>query len=268
MAEPGRGLRHAEHVMGTVFSFDIRGAVTPAVRRALTDAVAMLHRVDEVFSTFRPDSAISRLGAGTTTVDACPPEVAEVLELCAEVTRRSDGWFSVRAAGFLDPSGLVKGWATERAAELLRGAGAQRVCVNGGGDLQCTGTAPADPWRLGVADPAAPGQLLAVVQGYDLAVATSGSAERGAHILDPHAREPAGELLSLTLIGNRLTWTDAYATAAFARGSAARDWVEGLEGHEALAVTRGGAVWHTSGFGSFGRLLDRGTSPGRPTRDA
>ncbi|CAL9339373.1 hypothetical protein SUDANB171_00237 [Streptomyces sp. enrichment culture] len=101
------------------------------------------------------------------------------------------------------------------------------------------------PWRLGVADPAAPGRLLAVVQGYDLAVATSGSAERGAHILDPYAREPAGELLSLTLVGNRLTWTDSYATAAFARGSAARDWVEGLEGHEALAVTpRGSGVAH------------------------
>jgi thiamine biosynthesis lipoprotein len=42
--------------------------------------------------------------------------------------------------------------------------------------------------------------------------------------------------------------TDAYATAAFAMGEAAREWVEGLNGFEAFAVTAAGATWQTSGF--------------------
>lgn len=59
MREPG-GLRHVEHVMGTVFSFDIRDRPTPELQRGLAAAISWLHRVDQVFSTYRPDSQISR----------------------------------------------------------------------------------------------------------------------------------------------------------------------------------------------------------------
>jgi thiamine biosynthesis lipoprotein len=57
-------VRHAEDVMGTVFSFDVRGGEPGAVRRALDAAVAGLHRVDEVFSTYRDASEVSRLARG------------------------------------------------------------------------------------------------------------------------------------------------------------------------------------------------------------
>ena len=53
------------------------------------------------------------------------------------------------------------------------------------------------------------------------------------------------------MVGARLAETDAYATAAFAMGSAARDWVEGLDGYEAFAITAAGATWQTSGFGRY-----------------
>ena len=53
------------------------------------------------------------------------------------------------------------------------------------------------------------------------------------------------------MVGTRLAETDAYATAAFAMGSAARDWVEGLDGYEAFAITAAGATWQTSGFGRY-----------------
>ncbi|MFE3647337.1 MULTISPECIES: FAD:protein FMN transferase [unclassified Streptomyces] len=249
MPEPRRGLRHVERAMGTVFSFDIRDTRTPAIDSALADAVAWLHHVDAVFSTYRPDSAVSRLARGTTALDACPAEVREVLGLCEQVERATDGWFSSTADGSLDPTGLVKGWAVERAADILRAAGAHHTCVNGGGDLQLGGgTAPGVPWRVGIAHPHRPGELCTVVTGHDLAVATSGTAERGAHILNPRTRTPVTSLASLTVVGTDLTTTDAYATAAFAMGPDARDWLEGLDGHEAFAVTRNGGTWHTRGF--------------------
>lgn len=127
--------------MGTVFSFDIRQRPTEAIRRALDRAVRGLHHVDEVFSTYRPGSVISRLGRGELGLDACPAEVQDVLALCAEAARTSGGWFSTTPAGTLDPSGLVKGWAAEAASDGLYEAGARNTCVNAGGDLQLRGDA-------------------------------------------------------------------------------------------------------------------------------
>ncbi|WP_433430272.1 FAD:protein FMN transferase [Nonomuraea sp. CA-141351] len=237
--------RHVEKAMGTVFSFDVRHEADDAVARA----VAWLHHVDEVFSTYRPDSAVSRLARGELGVDDCPPEVGQVLALCAQVERQTGGYFATYQGGRLEPSGLVKGWAIERASLLLSEAGAPRHCVNGGGDIQL-GPGPI-PWRIGIADPLRPGALRTVVTGHDLAVATSGSAERGPHIIDPHTGLPAAELVSITLVGPRLTAVDAYATAAFAMGEAARDWVEERTGLEAFAVTARGHTWQTTGFAAF-----------------
>src|SRR5690606_40483700 len=86
-AQAPAAVRHVEETMGTVFSFDVRGGQPDAVREALADAVAGLHRVDEVFSTYRDDSQISRLACGELTVGECDPEVAEVLALAEEAER-------------------------------------------------------------------------------------------------------------------------------------------------------------------------------------
>ncbi|MFE1176134.1 FAD:protein FMN transferase [Streptomyces sp. NPDC058773] len=249
MAEPRRGLRHIERAMGTVFSFDIRDPRTPAIKSALQDAVALLHHVDAVFSTYRSGSVISRLGRGELEPDDCPAEVRQVLDLCERAREATGGWFSAAAGGGLDPSGIVKGWAVERAARILEAAGAHHTCVNGGGDLQLTGeAAPGEPWRIGIAHPRHPGRLCAVVTGRDLAIATSGTAERGAHIIDPHTGRPVARAASVTVVGRTLTMTDAYATAAFAMGAGARHWLEGLNGHEGFAVAGTGEAWRTRNF--------------------
>jgi len=90
-----------------------------------------------------------------------------------------------------------------------------------------------------------------VVAGRDFAVATSGVAERGPHIINPHTGQPASGLASITVVGARLAAADAYATAAFAMGPGARDWVASLDGYEAFAITPGGATWQTSGFRAY-----------------
>lgn len=242
-------IRHVEHVMGTVFSFDVRSPRTPEITVALAEAVAWLHRVDRVFSTYREDSDVSRLARGEIGLADCDPDVADVLRRCDELERGTGGAFSARAAGRLDPSGLVKGWAIERASTILHDAGARDHCVNGGGDIQLRGeAAPGEPWRIGLADPADPAALAAVVSGTDLAIATSGTAERGHHIVDPRTGRPAAALASLTLVGRHLTEIDALATAAFVMGGAAREWVSTRPGVEAFAVAPGGTRWWTPGF--------------------
>lgn len=241
-------VRHAEQVMGTVVSFDVPGSAR--ADGSLDAAIQWLHWVDRVFSPYRPDSDVSLLARAEVTVDGCAPEVAEVLAGCAFVRDLSGGYFTPEPGGRLDPCGYVKGWAVERAAALLSRAGSADHLVNGGGDVQCVGgRGPGQPWRVGIADPLRPGRLALVVAARDCAVATSGAAERGAHITDPHTGRPASGLASLTMVGPSLTLADACATAAFAMGPAlARDWAESLDGYEAFAITEAGDTWQTPGF--------------------
>ena len=239
--------------MGTVVSFDVPDwtARDSGGGAVLHRARQWLHWVDATFSPYRDDSDVSRFGRGSIPLAECAPELAEVLAACADVSARSGGYFTTRPGGRFDPSGYVKGWAIERAAAMLTAAGSAEHSVNGGGDIQCVGDrGPGQPWRVGIADPLRPGSLALVVTGQDFAVATSGVAERGAHIVNPHTGQAAG-LASLTVVGARLAAADAYATAAFAMGPAARDWVESLDGYEAFAITPGGQVWQTSGFRAY-----------------
>ncbi|MGW0083369.1 FAD:protein FMN transferase [Streptomyces sp. NPDC003393] len=243
--------------MGTVFSFDVRGGEPEAVAAALRAAVAGLHRADRRFSTYREDSQVSRLARGELTVADCAPEVAEVLELGAEAERVSEGWFSLRYQGRLDPTGIVKGWAAERAARRIAAAGASGVSVNGGGDVQLLGSPEAHrAWRVGVSDPLRTGGLAAVVSAAaakELAVATSGTAERGAHIVDPRTgRSAVTDLVSVTVLAPRLTWADCWATAAFAMGSReGLAWLQALPEVEALLITAGDEVRCTDGLAAW-----------------
>lgn len=246
--EAFRALRRVEHCMGTVFTFDIRSPGVP--EEAVDDAVRFLHDVDATFSTYRADSQISRLARGELTRAQCSAQVREVLDRCDELAAETDGYFSAHAGGSLDPSGYVKGWAIERASDLLVAAGSRNHCVNGGGDLQCVGAPdPGQPWRMGIAHPLRPKELVATVVGFDLAIATSGTAERGAHVLDPHTAAPPGGLASVTVVGPRIALADAYATAAFAMGEDAQGWLEELTGHWGFGVDADGAVWSTGQWG-------------------
>jgi thiamine biosynthesis lipoprotein len=204
--------------------------------------MAELRDVDRVFSTYRNDSSVSRLGRGEIGVEDCPPEVAEVLLLGAAAEEESAGAFSVWLPGpdghrRLDPSGVVKGWAVERAAEHLRLLEDTDFCLSAGGDMTCRTLDPAGaPWRIGVEDPADPGRILAVIPVFTGAVATSGTAHRGQHLLDARTGRPPAEVASVTVVAGSLTSADIDATAAYAQGPDAAAWLETRPGRSALVV--------------------------------
>jgi FAD:protein FMN transferase len=232
--------------MGMPIGIDLADAADVNVEAAFD----WLRRVDETFSTYRDDSAVSRLARGEVTLGDCPAEVDEVLTRCLALERETDGFFSARPAGRLDPSGYVKGWAVAGAAARLEAAGATRFCINAGGDVVARGRpAPDRLWRVGVRHPEALDQLAAVLAVEDLAVATSGEYERGAHILDPHTGRPPTGLLSVTIVGPDLATADAYATAAFAMGAAGPAWTATLPGYDAMCITSERRVLTTPGFG-------------------
>jgi thiamine biosynthesis lipoprotein len=238
-----------EHCMGTVFTVDVRDG--GEWDDAIDAVVAWLHEVDAVFSTYRPDSDISRMGRGELLLRAAHPEVATVLDLSAQVQLETDGAFSAVTDRRLDPTGLVKGWAVERASRMLRERGSGNHAVNGGGDVQLAGEpAPGRPWTVGITDPHDSTTVLTTVSGRDFAVATSGTAERGAHILDPFTGRPSTGVASASVIGPSLTFADAYATAVLVKGGRGCRWIEGMPGYEALVVSADRTVTASSGWGA------------------
>jgi len=247
-----RHVRRTVDVMGTVFSVDLVDD-TGQAQRALDDIESWWHWVDATFSTYRENSVVTRISAGDLTVREAPPEVAEVLALCAQMQRRTGGYFNAVNGKAIDPTGLVKGWSVEVASDRLHAAGLTRHCINGGGDIQARGTPTDDRlWAVAVAHPLRPAEVLTVVHGEDVAVATSGVAERGAHIIDPFTGRPATELASVTIVGPHVTVADGYATAAMAMGRAARPWLEQVaaeEDYHAMVVDAAGDVTCTSGWG-------------------
>ncbi|MFD4620889.1 FAD:protein FMN transferase [Streptomyces sp. NPDC058475] len=236
-------MRRVEHVMG--FPVSLRIDDEDAVAAAADPVFAWLREVDARFSPFRADSEVSRLDRGELRADELSPDLVEVLDLCEEYRVASRGAFDVRLPGRgLDPCAMVKGWAVQRAAELLAARGARRFCLNAGGDVVTYG----GPWRVGVRHPERADRLCTVVEVTDGAVATSARYERGDHILDGRTGRPATGLLSVTVVAPSLTEADATATAAFALGAEGVDWAAAREGCEVFAVDAEREVLRTAGF--------------------
>jgi FAD:protein FMN transferase len=241
-----------QQVMGTVVSFSLAQSRTAATdRAALARAQAGLSRADDVFSTWKASSPVSRLRRGEIEIEQAPPEIAEVLGLCRRARDASGGWFDPwRMPGGVDPTGLVKGWAAERALDELRRAGVPAAMINAGGDIAMYGhPEPGRPWRVGIRHPLAADRLLltAEIDGSG-AVATSGAYERGDHVLVPGSGEPARGLVSATVIGVSLAFADALATALFASGGRALERISQLHGYHAVAVATDGTVRVSQGL--------------------
>lgn len=249
-------LVHVEPVMGTAVSITVYDdAGDPvAAHHAVDRACDELRAADELFSTWKPWSPMSRLRRGAARLDMFPDDVAgqlaSVLALSWRVRQATDGWFDPWAIpGGVDPTGLVKGWALEQAAAVLRRAGLLAI-VNGGGDIVTCGTPLEGPWRIGVRHPWRPGSLACVVtvSSSAKAVATSGSYERGAHFVDPRTgARTVGAVASATVVGADLAVADGLATALAVGGEAALDAMR-LVGYEAYLVGHDASEQSTDGF--------------------
>ena len=241
--------------MGTVITIDVYPvpeadeAWTADLRRRLDRASLVLQHADEVFSTWRPDSPVSRLRRGEISRAEAPPEVAAVMSACETARQLSGGWFDPWAMpGGFDPTGYVKGWAAQQALAAFDGLAMHGVLVNAAGDIASTGRQPSgSPFRIGIADPGEP-RRLAVIAELTGCIATSGTYERGSHLVDPHSGSPAVRVASASVTGPDLGLADALATAIAVAGTEGLDLVEPLAGYEALVIGWDGRQHSTSRF--------------------
>jgi len=234
--------------MGTVVTIDVyplRGAGT----LDFAAAPGVLERADEVFSTWHPDSAVSRLRRGEISAADAPPEVSAVLADCMRARELSGGWFDPWAMpGGFDPTGYVKGWAAQRALAELAVLPIAGALVNAAGDIAALGTQPAGPpFRIGIADPDDPRRLAEIVE-LTACIATSGTYERGSHLIDPRSGIPAARVASASVVGPDLGLADALATAVAVAGPDGLAFIEPLSDYEALVIEYDGRKQWTSHF--------------------
>jgi FAD:protein FMN transferase len=250
--EPRSSTHHNEEVMGTIVTIDLRFDDASAQRATyprLAHARAGLHSADALFSTWKTNSPISRIRRGEISADEAPSQVTRVLQECEWAREVSNGWFDPWAMpGGLDPSGYVKGWAAQLALDALLGPGVAGAIVNAAGDVATSGCPEGGgPFRVGIVDPKAQRQLACVVE-INGAIATSGTYERGAHLIDPHSRTARCRVGSASVTGPDLGLADALATALAVAGEDELSMLDQLDGYEGLIITRDGEWASTVNF--------------------
>ena len=226
-----------EQVMGMPVSIHLRGEGVDdhSAEDAVAQAFATLRQMDGIFSTYRDDSDLMRLRREEVDLRHCSPLMREALAIGERAERLTHGAFTTllpTGEGDLafDPTGLVKGWAVDLAARPLAHLPRISFCVNAGGDL-LIGAHPDLPlvgedaiaWRVGIEDPHDRTQIASTVSLTHGAVATSGTAARGAHLYDPASGTLVDRPGSVTVIGPTLLWADIWATALFVGGEQTRE---------------------------------------------
>jgi thiamine biosynthesis lipoprotein len=154
--------------------------------------------------------------------------------------------------------GIAKGYAVDRAVEILRERGFENFMVLTGGQVMAHGIKHDRPWRIGIRDPRGrPDDYFAFVEIRDASVSTSGDYEsyfeiegvRYHHILDPRTGRPARGLRSATVLAREGILADALSTAFVVLGPEASLRVAAELGVEAVLVDDAGRVITTPGLG-------------------
>ena len=210
---------------------------------------AYFRTVDNTFSTYKEQSEMSRINRGEINREAYSDVMQTILALSEQTKQETQGYFDIRRNGYIDPSGIVKGWAILNAARLLQDSGFSNFYIDAGGDIQVSGKKDGSPWRVGIRNPFHRQENVKVLTITDKGIATSGTAIRGQHIYDPHHPNMSIEdVVSLTVIGPDVYEADRFATAAFAMGKQGIYFIERLPGFEGYMIDVAARATFTSGF--------------------
>lgn len=240
-------------IMGTVFRFTFSPTDEELVLQLLPLAQQLLIEADQTFSTYKPDSEISKIRAGDLTIEQASLDVRQIRQGCEYWFNQTNGAFNaLDPAGQWDPSGLVKGWAAQAVVNFLVANGVRNFTLNAGGDVLIGPEVTGVLERVGVAMPISiaktglrAGWLLDLSNSDYRAVATSGIAERGSHIWGT-----GQDLVQVTVVAKDLITADVWATALFAANFDARSAFADADA-EALFVFADGSEQRTDGFSQF-----------------
>ena len=223
---------HHEEVWGTVVALELyeESKSTSEIETVSKEAVSFLHEIDRDFSTFKVDSEISQIRRSELKIENASARVQLIWKLCEEARDLTEGAFDpwhARLGGF-DPSGYVKGWAADQIANKAVAAGISHVHINAGGDITLRGgmlTSNGEkPWMIGIQHPEKKNAIATALPIKNGAVASSGTYERGAHIIDPANGLIAIGARATSVFGPDGGIADALATALVVSGREGARW--------------------------------------------
>ena len=216
-------------IWGTVIILQMpKGAAAVSdFTRACDHAQSYFEEIDRLFSTYKENSEVSRLRREEIEINQCSDQVRFVWNSCLnlrELTKRAfDPW---AVPGGFDPSGYVKGWAAQESLRFFAEVGISRIQINAGGELVVRGGYDErTPWKIGIRHPDFEDQIAKEYELFDGAVASSGTYERGAHIIDPRVGVPAVGARAATVVGPDAAIADALATAIMVDGRDSVLWL-------------------------------------------
>ena len=225
---------------------------TQATASDIDEILAYFDHIDEVFSPYKETSELERINRNEILPDQYSKEMQNVLDLCEQTTKETDGYFNMHINGKIDPSGIVKGLAIWKAAQMLADKGFHNFYVEIGGDIQVSGhNSKGTPWTVGIQNPSQQDKLAKILALTDKGIATSGTYIRGTHIQNPKNHTPASDIASISVVGKNIYEADRFATAAFAMGEQGIQWLEKKEGLEGCMITKDQRVYVTSGFNQY-----------------
>jgi FAD:protein FMN transferase len=304
-------VQKTETIMGTDVTITVTAQSPEEGAAAIEVGMAELRRLDAMMSLYKDASEITRvnLAAGKGPVKVSP-EMIEVVEKAAEISKLSGGVFDVTVGPlvvlwqmrlkegrvptddeiasvrplvdyrqivvdkkastiFLKKTGMImdfggmKGYTTDRVADLFRKRGIKNAIIAVAGDIWVLGhREDGKPWRIGVQHPREQDKTLTVLDLSDKYISTSGDYERFVirekkryhHIIDPRTGKPSKGVISVTLIGDRGAFIDPLTKVPFIIGP--RDGLKLVKklGAEAIIVDEQGKVYMTDGIKN---LLDQ-----------
>lgn len=245
-------MQQAREIMGMPIVVEV--VDDQAKQEDFDSAFEYFRQVDEKFSTYKQGSEISKINRGLISVKESSAEMLEVFNLSQQTKRETNGYFDIeKPGGDIDPSGLVKGWAINNAAKILKARGLKNFYVEAGGDIQTFGHNPeGKKWSIGIKNPFDQKQIVKVVNLSGQGIATSGTYIKGQHIYDPiHPQSALDDISSITIIGPNVYEADRFATAAFAMGKEGIGFIESLPGLEGYMIDKDGIATMTSGFEKY-----------------
>lgn len=265
--------------MGTHYTVKLRHPPTNVLDRARKNIAKICSSIDNMMSTYKPDSELSRFNQFQSTEPfKVSPEMIEIFQAALDVSESTNGAFDitvgpiVNAWGFgpekiaasptdaeivailprvgykmvsidaatstirkerpdigCDLSGIGQGYAADKIAEMLDQHGIQNYMIDISGEFRTRGVnEQGNPWQIGIERPGAPQRTAQlVVPLSNMSLATSGdyrnyreeNGVRFSHEIDPATGHPIQhKLASATIITDRCTLADAYATALMVLG--------------------------------------------------
>lgn len=267
--------------LGTIIKMSIEHPDADEAKRIMELSFQAVMRIDDLMSAYRPDSEVGRLNRQGFCRNVSR-DTLEVLKRAIHFSAVTGGAFDItveKGRGncgeltiseeeilFNEPGmgvnlgGIAKGYAVDRAVEVLRENGIERAIVDAGGDIKVLGGRTNETgWTIGVRDPRKKKAILSTLEMRDLAITTSGTYRRDRKdIIDPETLHPVDGIRSSTVFCKHAMDADALSTSIYVMGpEQGLRLIESMEDTGALMVTENGDVLKSTSWEEYESTMGR-----------